>query len=142
MPFVKVCLLEQVYSNEFQRGHNFIRLENCNHSEINKSFSIRERLFFYLCKLHSKCDNVNSQENKNNSLKYNLGSIRFKALMYTVHVILDILKYTRESYILDVSHQNLTVFNVCKIILHIFGTESKNNVSESMVSKKFLQITI
>lgn len=24
------------------------------------------------------------------------------------------------------------MFNVCKIILHIFGTESKNNVSESI----------
>lgn len=62
MPFVKVCLLEQVYSNEFQRGYNFVRLDNCNHSEINKSFSIRERLLFYLCKLHSKCDNVSSQK--------------------------------------------------------------------------------
>lgn len=62
--------------------------------------------------------------------------------MYTVHVILDILKYTRESDILDFSHQNLTVFNVCKIMLHKFGTESKKNVSESMVFKKFLQITI
>lgn len=46
MPFVKVCLLEQVYSNEFQRGYNFVRLDNCNHSEINKHFQSEKGFFF------------------------------------------------------------------------------------------------